>query len=731
MLDALGNVHFGDKTSPARVGAGGFVDGQSQTLNGLTRTCHTDTFGGYVKRPGDTEWQQLLTEERLGSFTTDGEVNVHYDGQGMYALAVAPSDGTIGYGSVYGKIFATNDNWESFYACPLTAQKALANNTIMREYHDALVIDPQNPLVAVIGFMDDSGIYYTLDGFVTSPTKITGIADPAPTAGRDTPLIAACDPTSAVVGGIKQKWAIASNGTGIYQSTGGPDGPYTLLNSAGMPTKASHLFYDDWGDLWVCTNTNGKIKKYAAGAWAAEDMPDNTWLSLVVNPNNRLQKVAFTPSNFYTFTDETGAWLNEQFTNTYGGHMNYTNSPNGPRWLNQDAPQLYPSHYLWSRVEDSDHILMSHGAGTCYAPMRGIENFQWVDDSRGIEQLIANAILYNNGRWFLACWDIGWFQMEDLDVFPTHVNGGLACWDSDAAGDTVIIGMGWTWVRLYITDDNGDNFRYVEHPDGADAKGCSVAVGNANDMIWIPFYHKRAVASDDGGLSWDPIDLGGLLPASGISQGWAYNEWFFKKIAVASKETPGKWWLYNYGADGIELATQGLWCSETGPKGPYTRIFTGQFDTNGAVLGFGQWVYNTQIKEIPGHADELLIAPGITLTVPLCRSLNGGGSWARVSTLIDGVSHEVMGCGPLGFGKNIDGAAYPAIRYFATVNDQFGLFETLDNFATSTFIRFNFDGWLTGGGIKDICGNMDVFGEWVYAFASCGWKQDVYRDFAK
>jgi hypothetical protein len=64
------------------------------------------------------------------------------------------------------------------------------------------------------------------------------------------PVIVACDPSSSVVGGIKQKWAYALHGTGIFESTSGPGGPYSLLS--GSPTKPESMSYDAAGNLWAC-----------------------------------------------------------------------------------------------------------------------------------------------------------------------------------------------------------------------------------------------------------------------------------------------------------------------------------------------------------------------------------------------------------------------------------------------------------------------------------------------
>jgi hypothetical protein len=90
-------------------------------------------------------------------------------------------------------------------------------------------------------------LIYCTDGATLNIIKL-----PAPVLNGSfpAPIIVACDPSSSVVGGIKQKWAYALHGTGIFESSSGPGGPYSLLS--GSPTKPQSMSYDASGNLWAC-----------------------------------------------------------------------------------------------------------------------------------------------------------------------------------------------------------------------------------------------------------------------------------------------------------------------------------------------------------------------------------------------------------------------------------------------------------------------------------------------
>ncbi|HEY1430828.1 MAG TPA: hypothetical protein VGF39_04255, partial [Stellaceae bacterium] len=297
---------------------GGFVTGFTQDWRGTTSTKHCDTYGGYVWRPGDNEQQQLLTQSKLGLLTSDGRYDVEYDGSGFYTLACAPSDGAIGYGVVFGKIFGTQGNWEpgSFYVCPMPARVALAkggrqwkpradgrgialaNTGAQRLWNDKLAVSYAHPLQALIGFQGGSGAYATRDGFATEPVRIEGIPAPLPYGGTVSPLLVAADPTNP------ERWAILSQGAGVYISENGVDGDYQLADCPNMPTNGGHLLIDAGGHVFVVglEASLDNVRRFEGGEWITEQTGiAKAWHCLAVNPSNLAEKILMSLESFTTF----------------------------------------------------------------------------------------------------------------------------------------------------------------------------------------------------------------------------------------------------------------------------------------------------------------------------------------------------------------------------------------------------------------------------------------------
>lgn len=90
-------------------------------------------------------------------------------------------------------------------------------------------------------------VLWSTDGSTINTIQTTGGWQRGISDGPSGVLVA-CDPTSAVVGGVKQGWAYAVYGEGIYTTTGGPGGTFALVS--GSPKNAIFLRYDGLGNLW-------------------------------------------------------------------------------------------------------------------------------------------------------------------------------------------------------------------------------------------------------------------------------------------------------------------------------------------------------------------------------------------------------------------------------------------------------------------------------------------------
>jgi hypothetical protein len=326
-------------------------------------------------------------------------------------------------------------------------------------------------------------------------------------------------------------------------------------------------------------------------------------------------------------------------------------------------------------------------------------------------------------RRLVTAWDKGWYQLDDQVTSPdTHYPQGVgftAGWDCDKKDSFGVVLANWQGQDSRLTHDEGDSWEALApHPDGWSIGGC-IAAFNENELLWTPANNGRAVYSLDGGASWPILDLDGLLPPAGQESGWSFAYYFKKHIAAASKMTPGLGLLWNYGPQAVpEL--QGLWRTRAGPGGQWQHCFRGAPQDNGAGEWFGQWSYHCRLEEVPGQAGYWLFCAGGDQPVPLCATRDDGDNFGPVTTQIDGEECAIVNCAAYGFGKNPNGGTVPAVRYWAIVKDTIGLFETLDDFASSRLVTSCIDDTLDA--ITSVLGNPAVAGEWIYGTSGSGWK---------
>jgi len=701
---------------------GGYLTGLQQAADG-TIVFSCDTYGAYVRKAGASVNTPLYVYSKLGGLVSDGVYGTHYDGPGCYAIAVARSDSTRGSLVVLGKIVSTEDNWATFYTCPLTAQVGLANTGDQRWANDKMCIDDQNPLVRVVGFQDTCGAYVTFDGFKTSPARIAGIANPAPYGGHPQALYVACDPTSAVLAnGARKRWAIFSPGTGCYLSNNGPLGPYALLSSANMPTACFHMLFDSAGALWVAQGTNdGKaIVKYVSGAWAVQPAITRPWTTIAVNPSDTRHVVVTTGYGWVVSgTNTDGTWKADALFTTYPSNNSYT-SADAP-WLNETVVNLYPSKILCD-VSDPSYVWMAHGTGLAKTPVSSFHSsfaqLQWTGYEKGIKQLVPmQGEWSDDGVLKLTAWDKGLFQRSDLTTMqPSRLpawTGFTGGWAIDQDGDNVALLSNWYTQDWAQSANAGSTYtQMAAHPDGVVLTGGSIAI-RGDEIGVAPFNNRRAVYSTNRGVSWSVLNLGGLLPASGAESGWGFAYYFNKKVVEASKVNSGWRWWWNYGPSAIS-GLAGLWRSKTGFGGTHTRVLTTTPDGSSGQF----WSYHVQMEEVPGHGGYLLISAGADQAVPLCF-ISDDGTTAVSGPLYTNGGHKIMNAGRFGFGKNASGT-YPKIRYWGTVNGQTGIWETADNFVSSTFITAHPNDSL--GEVVCITGSMQTEGSWAYGMGGAGWE---------
>ena len=702
---------------------GGFVTAGTFSKRGTYEMAGTDTATSFVRRPGQI-WRSALLENTIPDMGAHPLIEDTSDGIGSYTQQIA--DNGVAYTTLKGYLIRSDDAFTTRARVIFGPKRMFENRGAQRLWNSKMAIDQANPDRFVIGCMGGGnlgGAYYSLDGGATAPRRITGIPDPAINSGIPAPILVATDPNNA------QRWALSILGSGIWLSADGPDGPYNL--SPGGPTDCQDLHYDNFGRLWavrVAGQVKDPIYSYESGTWRAAPFPYPADVKTVaINPLVKNHIVALGPNMEVYRTTQKGSniWEWNQFENAiYPSKQPY----HCPDRLWQDTTDsfhkgLFPSRAAFNPVTPN-RVSVYHGTGTLYFdPPAKYGGVEFWDTTVGIEQVVANGgMSYVGGDHWLFGWDKGAWKFNDFTVpasqhYPENV-GFTHCWHMDVSPSTKTVvmlnnsGQSHGYQSAYSVNKGPFKLFPNQHPNSGRLGGC-IGAFDDNTFLWVPFNNGRAVYTEDRGETpWKYVDLGGRpMPADGQESGWSFAMYFKKICVVASKETLGRGWLVNYGPGGFEQL-RGIWQTDNGPKGPWRKILDGE------MPGY-HWLFfhHMVMKEVPGHADFLLMSggPAPDHDEPLMASRDGGKSW---KPLVKGP----RGVTDFSFGKPKADAKYPVLRMVARVNGIDGVYEVenLDS-PVLKLITKNPAGMVTDS-LRAISGDMNVYGKWAYGYAGSGWR---------
>jgi xyloglucan-specific exo-beta-1,4-glucanase len=681
MRNSSGNPVGTATFTQAPLGAGGFCTGVKVNASGAA-VHSTDVFNGYFRDAGSTTWRQLFTSTSLPTASITrlnaGTNNAYVDNAaaGCYAAAIAPSNDSVIWSTINAELYRSTDkgvNW-TFIGGPYTM---LSNTKEPRLWQNKLVVDPQNPAVAMLGPQEGKIIVVT-DG--ATPQVLTVAAGTTYGTKQDnvtacpSPHLVAVDPSSTVTGGIKQKWAYSVNGTGIYQSTTGPTGTYSLLS--GSPTQTSCLFYDAAGNLWATNigeSSGGNIyKKAPAGSFAKVTSPDMEAHTVAVDPNNTNSVVAM-DRNGATMSSTTGGstWLgNDKFQTTYPGSFGISKTASQIRWLGgYGGSQFFPSQLNFHPTNGKLYCAEGTGIVVCTPPTTFSANgFAWTDDSLGNEMLLSRHVLtLPGGRKpiFSVC-DKGMFRIADetrwtnINKFPDPSCGFGHGWHCDYVPgnpDRLLGTCAYNTNAYGYSTDAGITWQAFTgtHPAGTVVGGCIVG-STANDLYWFPRNNARAAESHDGGATWAYSTFPAGVPTSGTT-GWGNSLWDMRITACSDKVT-GDVYAVNYVSQCLykRAAGSGSWVQVS------TKFWTGTPSGNSLLIS------------VPGNAGHLLFVGGYDGLGPLYRSTDGGVTWGSIPNMTN--------VGVAGWGAAAPGKTGYSLYAQGTVGGVAGLYRTDDYGAT-------------------------------------------------
>ncbi len=703
-----------DRFGVVPFGGGGFVVAGKR--RGRVEIGGTDTAQSQLRAAPDQDWAGLLTEANIpdmSQLTTPPGLS---DGIGSYTQDVTESG--VAYTTLHGYLIRSDDLFKSRARVVFGPKRMLENTGPQRLWNSKMDLDEANPNIMVIGCAgkgEYGGAYSCVDGKIFE--RIAGLPDPEDYNGYPAPILVSKDPTNP------KNWALAIHGHGIYLSTTGANGQYLL--SQGSSKLCHHLHYDAFGRLWTVDygwDSATAIKTYENGLWrAAPLVAPRGYQCVAVNPRNRDHVVALGPNMevYRTVKGTDGKWTWQDFENAIWPSAQPYHCP---RRLWQDSKGgrhtgLYPSQILFDPlIANRCHVY--HGTGTLYFdPPTAWGGIEFFDTTPRIEQICSNGGLsIPGGKHWLHGWDKGFQDFTDFlkpcdRTYPEDI-GFTHCWSMDYSPSRRLTVALCNSEGEHFSSYSLDGGRFVQFKHQIPepwAFGGSISAVNDTTVIWVPHNNGRAYYTTDlGDNPWKPIDLGVPMPAQGQESGWSYAKYFLKRSVIASKETPGRVWMANYGPT-LHPHLAGIWMQDNFPNGKWEQVHKGRLP---------EWIWllfhNFKFKEVPGHANFLLAAGGHGHDEPLLGSRDGGRTWKPIGSGVAGVLDFDFGAPARA------GAKYPCVRFYGNVNGRPGVYE-IDDLDTPVFkfITTYVDGMVTDS-VRTISGDMNVHRKWSYGFGGSG-----------
>lgn len=677
--------------------------GGGMTINGDIASDGTmiaggDEVGAWKKPAGSDLWVsvQRTTSLPSGSYGPSQPNNSGYaDYPGAYTTLIRADDSNTMIMTWNGYVFRTTDGaatWTQLSGGPF---KFLTNSGDVRALNRKGAHDPQGP-AWMIGPQEGKVIYSTNGTTINTLTVAAGTNINSQAACH----LVAVDPSSSVSGGVKQKWVYHVEGTGIYQSTTGPGGTYSLLS--GSPANARSIWFDVSGNLWALQageTTGGNIyKKTPAGTMAKISFPVNKEMAVIaVNPANTSDIVCVgATGGIFRSLDGGSTWFDS--VNPYFRQFG-TAIP----WFNEDRNTLGPSVCDAKFHPTNGDVYMFTGIGplrvrVAASPTPALTYFY--EDAKGIEMLEAAQVCCPpGGDPIFVVHDFGLFIVTDpkshkgtLHRFPkpsTTFNPGYGV-DWAPEDPTFLVATCGGTSNGYSADKGRTWTEFPSH--GLDGGGAGRVIPASKDVwVWFPSNNQRAQITLNRGVSWAYLTTSDIpnLPTTGTS-GWGYSS-LNPHHAFCTDKATGDIYAMNYRTD------------ISGLGGTWKRSFsTGLWSKMGGWPGGVSAEAVAKLWAVPGQPGHFLFK-GDNNT-PLYRSTNNCQNWTAFT--------NTANVQAMGVGKAAPGQSYPAIYFYGQLSSVWGLYRSDDGGSTWTFIceyPLN-EAAAYGSNIADMFGSLDTYG---------------------
>jgi photosystem II stability/assembly factor-like uncharacterized protein len=696
-----------------KIGGGGFITGIDIASDG-TKVVRTDVYGAYIYNTTTNLWQQIVTVKSMS--TANAEVGT---GQGVYEIAIAPSNTQRFYMIFNGYLFRSDDRGTTWSRTAFKQEKAANPNDNYRGFGRKIAVDPANPDVVYVGV--PSGLFVSTNGG-TSWSSVSGIAVPSTAAGG---VIIAFDPSSIISGGKTQGIYASSYGHGVYHST---DGGTTWTLTTSTPTTHMHMFADVNGSVWLVDDINGNegagdLHKYANGKWST------------ISAVRLAQSVTVDPldaSHIFVLDFDGRLMISVDSGSTWVGPTRIAAAAPDIPWIAATNTSVFSSADIKFDPSARNKLYNATGIGVFYTnPPTTNTEVTWTSQTAAIEELVSSWIVSPpGGNPILTAWDRPVFTVTNPDVYPSGhglnyaneiIRGASADWASLSPSTVVVIANNFAPIPAAAVDTSGYSSNggqtwslfgsNAPYSMNKTAGGC-IAASTSKNFVWVPTDgagDNSPWYTIDGGNTWHAVAISGV-PTSRTT-GWGFIYYLNRQICAADRVNANTFYLYNDGSG--SAAAAGIYKSTDGGA-TWSRVYKSTFANAG---------FSAQMRSVPGHAGNLFFTAGAqgpphSSSNGFYRSTDGGTSWSAVSNV-----REVYS---FGFGKPAPGQLYPAIFIAGWVSHgggssyNYGVWRSIDNASTWTEIG---DGFPTGSfeQIEAVEGDSNTFGTVYVGTTGNGW----------
>ena len=669
--------------SNVAMGGGGFVSGiiPSKTQQGLFY-ARTDVGGAYRWDAANEKWIPLLdwvSENETGYLGVESIATDPVDPAKVYLLA-----GTSYFNGGKTAILRSSDYGATFTVTDVTTQFKTDGNGMGRQTGEKLQVDPNSPGVLYCGTRAN-GLFRSLNAGAAW-SRVTSLNVTTTPNGNGISFVA-LDPSSGAPGSATQTIiaGISQTGTNLYRSdnagntfTAITGGPVTLMPHRAVITgdKMLYVTYANAAGPWDISGA-GQIWKYnmTTKAWTnVTPSPfGGAFGGISADPANPLRLVA---SSVNSYLLQDGSYGDRIFLSTNGGASwidlvarGFKLNDGGISWINGNA--IHWAGCVEFDPFDTKKAWIISGNGIWSTDDIDATQNVWTFRVRGIEETVPQDLAtITNGPLMTAIGDYDGFIHTDVKAYPAIYKPTMGTTTGIAVAPLHPNRMLRTGSKMYYSNDGGGSWTQSATKG---ANGNLAISADGKTFLHSPGGSGSIYRSRDDGATW--------TAAAGIS--------VVEAKPVADPVNPAKFYAYNPGSGAMMVS------KDSGA----TFVASGIVGTGGAK----------RMRATPGREGDLWVA---LAGGGLSHSVNSGLSFTKISS--------VAGCSAVGLGKAADGASYPTLFIWGTVNSVTGVFRSTDQGVS--WKRINDDAHEYGGLANGqfVSGDPDIFGRVYMSTAGRG-----------